>query len=84
MKPVGRLTVVAVLLSLGACSSGDGGGGANLPASVVSRIEAETNCPALQREFDNAEANRAINGERAVAYMKMAEDRMREIGCDGG
>ena len=62
----------------------DSGGGANLDPSVVSRIKAETNCSALQREFDIADANRAINGARSVAYMKLADDRMREIGCYGG
>ena len=68
----------------------DSGGGANLDFSVVSRIKAETNCSALQREVDTRKrqtiyAERgsisAINGERSVAYMKLADDRMQEIGC---
>lgn len=54
---------------------------------VYARIEAITDCEALQREFDgamtNAEARQHGDPLRkvSIAYADAAEDRMEKIGC---
>lgn len=60
-------------------------------ADVYARIESSTDCGALQRDFDTAEANhqREVRAgperrrfqEITLSYMTAADDRMREIGC---
>lgn len=44
-----------------------------------------TDCAALQREFDQAEENRAISNDPSIqtAYMTAADNRMEEVGCYG-
>jgi hypothetical protein len=56
---------------------------------VYSRIEGLTSCSALQGEFNAAAANhqrdiargRTDLAEIDTSYMKVAEDRMKELGC---
>lgn len=52
---------------------------------VYNRIASLTDCAELQREFDQADANRAISDDPSIQteYMKAADDRMEEIGCYG-
>lgn len=55
-------------------------------AEVYKRIEALTDCKALQGEFDTASAghDRASNQaqrEATSGYMAAADDRMKAIGC---
>lgn len=58
-------------------------------ADVYSRIEAETECEALQGEFDAAQANHNQDVNRGAAdldkidtsYMEAANARMRDLGC---
>lgn len=45
---------------------------------VLERIGGMEDCTALQQEFDTADAS---SGEAATAYMKAADERMREVGC---
>ena len=57
--------------------------------SVYERIDAETDCGQLQREFDTASSNhtrdlgrgRTDLAEIDTSYMEAAHDRMEEIGC---
>jgi hypothetical protein len=61
------------------------------PDPVVQRISQESECPVLQREFDNASviaANRQQAGDeparqQAVGWMEVADARMRTVGCYG-
>jgi hypothetical protein len=53
-------------------SGGHGGGTAN---PVITRINSEVDCTALQGEFDTAEQNRHTD------YMQAADARMRAVGC---
>lgn len=52
---------------------------------VYQRLALETNCSALQNEFNTAEENLGTPGtpqyQWGLGYMKAADDRMREIGC---
>lgn len=58
---------------------------------VIDRLNASTDCAALQEEFDlaerNADAARARGrldlAQAGTYYMSVADDRMREIGCYG-
>lgn len=60
-------------------------------AEVYQRIEALTDCAALQREFDLAETNhgreiaagpsRLAFAQIATSYMQAADKRLRDIGC---
>lgn len=58
-------------------------------AAVYARIDTETNCVNLQREFDiamgNAEAREPGDDQRKVslAYADAAYSRAREVGCYG-
>lgn len=45
---------------------------------VYERIGGMEDCAELQREFDTADAH---GGETSTAYMKAADERMREVGC---
>ncbi|SNR33215.1 hypothetical protein [Blastococcus mobilis] len=82
------LTVLTALAALTACG-GSEDATEDRPGSVevYERIEAATDCAALQTEFDTASANhdRAEAGseqaEAATAYMKAADERMRELDC---
>jgi len=90
---VGGFLLVAVALSVAVGPGPSGPGGRPRPAdapavsnpdrpgnpAVYARIEAETDCAALQREFDTAEAGPAR--EWKVPYMEGADARMREVGC---
>jgi hypothetical protein len=76
------LTAVAALTACGSTTEdrpGDPG--------VYERIAGLNDCDALQGEFDTADANhqRAEGGSEqaraATAYMKAADERMREVGC---
>jgi hypothetical protein len=85
-------TLAFVLLALAGCGSSDA---TNAPRTgnpaVYERIASETDCAALQHEFDTADVNhtRDLGRDRLdladvdVAYMNAADDRMREIGCYG-
>ena len=80
-----RFLAAVVVVSLTACAEDAEPGN---PA-VYDRIEAETNCSALQDEFDTAMA--AAEGRRSgddmrdasLAYAKAADRRMESLGCYG-
>lgn len=77
--------ILAAVVSLAGC----GGGEESRPGSpaVYQRIEALTDCQALQREFDQAAANHerepagSAAREAALGYMKAAEARRKQLGC---
>jgi hypothetical protein len=83
-------TVVLVLILLTACGSQNDGnyideyGGSS---AVYQRIATETDCAALQAEFDQAAANNdaadpgTSQHRQTTGYMRAADDRMREVGC---
>ena len=60
-------------------------------AVVYQRIEALTNCSALQRQFDIADRNHEIQKDRgnlslmeaSTSYMEASNARMEELGCFG-
>ncbi len=58
---------------------GSSGGARPGNAAIYERIAAETDCGALQAEFDTAEAGPPSDWK--VPYMEAAEARMREVGC---
>ena len=76
---------VLAALTVMACTPGTlatvGPGGESRPGNpdVYERIESETDCAALQEEFDTAEAGPP--SEWKVPYMEAADARMRELGC---
>ena len=80
-----RRFLAAAVLLLAACGERDRPGS---PA-VYDRIEAETDCPALQDEFDTAMAG--AEGRRSgddlrdasLAYAQAADRRMMKLGCFG-
>jgi hypothetical protein len=98
---IGLIVAVVAIAYLGS-QTGDGGGGGGgggggdsyqseyggSPA-VYQRIAAETDCDALQVQFDQASANHdrdtAAGDLEAMrwstGYMAAADDRMRAIGC---
>jgi len=84
------VAVCATILLLSGCgSSSEPTTTPSLPGEpdVYARIAAETDCAALQDEFDTADAahERADAGshaaEVALSYMQAADDRMEEVGC---
>jgi len=86
-RAVRRLAVVLALLGA-ACGDDDTGDPLNdAVPQVVERIESLTDCAELQAEFDTASASneRAEPGttehRRSLAYMQVADDRLRELGC---
>ena len=77
------LAVVALVVALAACNKT-----AERPGdpAVYKRIDALSDCKALQAEFDVAAANhdRASTQQQrewTTAYMAAADDRMRAVGC---
>jgi hypothetical protein len=80
-----------MVLTIGVLACGGGAQPSARPgsAAVYERIAALTDCAALQREFDTAEANgardraagKAEQAEWSVAYMKAADERMRALRC---
>lgn len=75
------MTRILALALLGAALLAGCGNTAPAPAphpgnpAVYERIAASSDCAALQREFDTAEAN------AQSAYMAAADARMRKVGC---
>ncbi len=86
-----RLAGAVVALTLVVGCGGNASEEAERPGepSVYSRIESETDCAALQEEFDqameNAEAREPDDSLREVSlsYAKVADERMNEVGCYG-
>lgn len=80
------LVAAAGAVTLVACSSNGGQPG---NPDVYARIEGETDCVRLQREFDVAYENHEIQSEEgdlkmmriSTSYMEAADERMRNIGC---
>lgn len=72
---VGVSVVVVLVGWLAWTQVSDGGGGQPGSAPAVDRINSETDCAALQGEFDTAERNRHTD------YMQVADRRMRSLGC---
>lgn len=79
-----------MVLTLVACGPGGNPSRPNAPAvttsperpgnpAVYARIEGETDCAALQSEFDTAESGPPSDWK--VPYMEAADARMREVGC---
>jgi hypothetical protein len=70
---------VSAVILLAGCGSEPGN------PDVYARINAMTDCAELQREFDQADANRSLptDDDIPIAYMKAADERMDEIGCYG-
>lgn len=79
-----------MLLAVVACGPGGTPARSNVPegvttperpgnAAVYERIEAETDCGALQDEFDTAEAGPPSDWK--VPYMEAADARMQELDC---
>jgi hypothetical protein len=65
------------------CTSDDAAepSGVLLSPEVVDRVGSSNDCVYLQEQFDIADQNQAINRERSLEYMHLADDRMKEIGC---
>lgn len=90
---IGRTCLVAAaavsLLAAAGCGSSTSSDPATRPGSpiVYARIERDTDCVALQREFDtamdNADARPSGDDLRnaSLSYAEAADNRMREIGC---
>jgi hypothetical protein len=81
---------VALLLIVGVGSCAEGNDGTDSKPgnpAVYQRIEAESDCSALQREFDTAMDNfdRAEPGSDArkwsLAYAEAAEKRRQQLSC---
>lgn len=73
------LTLLTTLAALTACGGTTEAGG-DRPGSpaVYDRIAGLTDCAQVQQEFDTAETN---GGEAGTAYMKAADERMKELDC---
>lgn len=80
MRRVLICLVAVVAIGLAGCASSQPGS-----PDVYARINAMTDCVALQHEFDQADENRAISSDPSIqtSYMKAANNRMRELGCYG-
>jgi hypothetical protein len=76
---IAGVVVVAALVGWVAWTqvSDGGGGGRPVVDSVVGRINTETDCAALQGEFDRAQTNRRTD------WMQAADARMRAMECYG-
>lgn len=88
-----RAMILAFATLLIGCTQPPAAGGANQAAplignpAVYQRIASESDCGALQAEFDTAGADhdRAVPGSEAAlwstAYMEAADARMKAVGC---
>lgn len=70
-----RGVILGVLLILSGACGDDDAPKPETNKAVVERIEALTDCLALQAEFDTADRNGRTD------YMEVADERMREVGC---
>lgn len=58
-------------------------------AAVYERIESQTDCDSLQREFDTASANfgrgpkGTVQSDIELSYMNSAQARMENLNCEG-
>lgn len=81
--------VVVIIAGIVIIGSAVGGGDSHKGSpAVYNRIKSLTDCAALQREFDTAEANhnRDLTRGSSLAeidtdYMKAADSRMKAVGC---
>lgn len=91
-KPVaiGCLAVaVLALVALGYAATRGGSSARPGSPDVYARIAASSDCTALQKEFDQADANgkrdrasgRTEQARWSSGYMDAADARMRQIGC---
>ena len=69
--------------------SSSGAPDVDLNPDIVNRIVTSTSCADLQVEFDNATVARdqspagSDDAKRSTAYMGLADERKRAIGCPG-
>jgi hypothetical protein len=85
---INKTTLAAVVAAIAMAGCGGADSQPGNPA-VYKRIKAETNCTALQGEFDVAmrqvDARKPGDAHRdmSLSYAEAADKRMRSIGCYG-
>lgn len=84
-----RVTLSVVLTAAVLAGCAPSGPPEAVQQEVIDRLNASTDCAALQAEFDLAERNadavrtrgRLDLAKAGTYYMSVADDRMREVGC---